>query len=130
MLIIFCCISFYSFHKENITTKEISISKIEIYYLPLDLKTRTRVSQETIKTMSATKKITIDSIPNLSKELENLKIKSGWEAIDLRILCEIYQSNNQIDQLGFNRNKMVYYNGKIYKKNKKLFNKVYSVTYK
>lgn len=114
-----------SFIIKNEPNKDLNIVKIDIYYLPLDLKTRTQVTEETIKVMKATKKITIDSIPCLLKELENIKLKEGWDSIDLRILCEIHYADSNIDQLGFDKNKLIYFNDKVYKKNRTLFNMIF-----
>lgn len=121
LFLIFCLILNSSFVIKNEVDTESIISKIDIYYLPLDLKTRTQVTVESIKVMSATKKITIDSIPCLLKELKNIKQKEEWDSIDLRILCEIHYTDSNIDQLGFDKHKKVYFKNKIFKKNRKLF---------
>lgn len=102
------------------------IDRIDIYFLPLNLKIHTRVGPESIKKMSITKKITTNEDLGLQKYLDKLKLKENWDSIDLRVLCEIYYLDGKMDSVGFNKHKMVLYNGTVYKKNRRLFKKIYS----
>ena len=102
------------------------VESLEVYSLPLSILTRSDVTVESIKTMSATKKTAITNIEIIEKINTELSLltnsKNEYENFDIRVYCIIKYNDGTNEEVRINGIKDVLYKGSTLKATEQLLN--------
>lgn len=121
-LLLFFLTSLFSFSQ----TVYKKVIKVEYYACSMLIKTKIPMSAEHFKTRTDNFRATYytaESVEDIILNIPKLKI-SKYQGANVRELCEIYYVDGSVDSFGIDSTKMIVYNGKRYKKNRKIYKNI------